>query len=157
MLSRLQRDQIKGVADVAFKLAGGNQACALVSRIARVATFSDYINIGFDDRAVPLDVAVDIDLYNLERGGEPWLLRAAAGLLGFLLFKAPPLSGATGELDALLKSAKETTEAVAAGWAARADGVTTDAECDQVVIEIDQAVVALLEFKAALLAGRGAP
>lgn len=152
MLTALQRAQLKGIADIAFKMAGGNQACALVSRITRLATFSDYINIGMDDRSVPLDVAIDIDGYNVSRGGEPWLLRAAAEAIGHFLIRAPRLDGAASELDGLLKSAKETTEAIASGWAARADGVISPDERSGLIKEIDDAVVALLEFKAALLA-----
>lgn len=152
MLTRLQRDGLKGVADVAFKLAGGNPACALISRITRIATFSDYINISFDDRSVPLDVAVDVDRYNLERGGEPWLIRAAAQLLGFMLVRAPLADAASDDVTGLLAAAKETTEAVAAGWAARADGVYSSEEIREIEKQIDEAVVSLLAFKAAVLA-----
>lgn len=152
MLTRLQRDGLKGVADVAFKLAGGNPACALISRITRVATFSDYINITFDDRSVPLDVAVDVDLYNLERSGEPWLIRAAAQLLGFMLVRAPLTGAAADDVTGLLAAAKETTEAVAAGWAARADGIYSPDEIPKIEKQIDEAVVALLAFKAAVRA-----
>lgn len=152
MLTRLQRDGLKSVANIAFKLAGGNQACALISRISRLATFSDYINLSFDDRSVPLDVAVDVDAYNVERGGEPWLIRAAADLLGFMLVRAPSALAASDDVTGLLAAAKETTEAVAAGWSARSDGVYSPAEVADLEIQIDQAVVALLALKAAIVA-----
>lgn len=155
MLSALERAQLKGVADLAFKMAGGNKACAFISRIQRLATFSDYISIALEDRAVPLDVAIDIDAYNLSRGGEPWLLRAAAELIGHFIIKAPVIGAAGSTLDGLLQSAKETTEAIAAGWAAHADGLITPDEGAELCREIDEAVVAFLGFKAAILAKGG--
>ena len=157
MLTRLQRDELKGIADVAFKKAGGNQACALISRIARVATFSDYVNVAIDDRSVPLDVAIDVDRYNLDRGGEPWLIRAAAGLLGFMLVKAPEAGAQVSDVQGLISSAKESTEAIAAGWAARADGVITAEEQAQVCREFDEAIVAMLAARAAFAAVETSP
>lgn len=156
MLTRLQRDELKGIADIAFKRAGGNLACSTISRIDRVATFSDYVNLEIENRAVPLDVAIDVDAYNLSRpGGRAWLIEAAARFLGFELVRRPAVGAQAAQVDGLIRSAKESAEAISAGWEALADSVVTAKERDEINRQFDQAVVAFLEAKAAFNAGEG--
>ena len=150
MLTRLQRDELKAVADMAFKRAGGNLACSTISRIDRVATFSDYINPEIPNRAVPLDVAIDVDAYNLSRpGGRAWLVEAAARLLGFELVRRPTIAARAAQVDGLIRTARESAEAIAAGWDALADHAVTPAERADINRQFDEAVVAFLEAKAA--------
>src|SRR5690606_1408759 len=114
--------------------------CATISRIDRVATFSDYVNVEIENRSVPLDVAVDVDAYNLSRkGGRAWLIEAAAKLLGFLLVPAPSGSMAQCDMRALCDISTKSAQAVAAFGAARADNVTTPEEARDVRAKIREA------------------
>lgn len=67
---------------------------------------------------------------------------------------ALPRSGvAETQVSALLSIAKESTEVVATGWAALADGVMNKAEARELRRQIGEAVEALLELDARLEVG----
>lgn len=151
MLTQLQRHELKAVADFAFKKAGGNLACSTISRIDRVATFSDYVNVEIDNRSVPLDVAIDVDAYNMTRAaGRPWLIEAAAKILGFLLVPAPTGKMAQCDVKALCDISTESAEAIAAFGMARADNVVTPEEARQVRAKIRDAQIAFAALDARL-------
>lgn len=144
MLTALDRKQLKGVVRLAVREAGGQENCANVSgRIDRAAAFSDYGNPEHDNRHMPIDVAVEIDQFN----GNTRIVGALAHMLGQQL---TPIEADDVETDehALLLTAKESTEAVATIWAAKADGVITRAERAEGTKQIDEAIRALHTLRA---------
>ncbi len=143
MLTSLDRLELMGVTKLAVKEAGGQENAVNVTRITRGATFSDYANPQRPEM-IPLDVAVEIDQFN----GNARLVGKAADMLGCLVFRKPEIAPADTDEHGLLRVAKETTEAIATGWAARADGVVTPDERATELTQIDEAIVALLELRA---------
>lgn len=152
MVSKLERTKLKGVVRLAVKEAGGQENAANVSdRIKRAASFSEYANLELDDRQMPIDVAVEIDSFN----GNHRILAAMAAMVGCFVVPMPGVAAADSTETGLLKVAKESTEAIAAGWAARADGAITANERAAVGKEIDEAIVALMALRARWLEGAG--
>lgn len=144
VLTSLDRKELKGVVRLAVKEAGGQENCANVSgRIDRAAAFSDYANNELDNRHMPIDVAVEIDQFNANAR----IVSAMARMLGYELrpIEADP---ARSDEDALLATAKESTEAVATIWAAKADGIITQAERAEGTKQIDEAIRALHALRA---------
>ena len=80
-------------------------------------------------------------------------IRFLAGLVGCKVVKLPRVGVATTEPNALLSIAKDSTEVLATGWAARADGELSPAEAREMRKQIGEAVEALLELDARLEAG----
>lgn len=143
MLNELQRLEIKGVTRLAVVEAGGQENAANVTRIRRAATFSDYAHADRPD-VIALDVAIELDQFN----GNGRLIGKAADLLGFALFRRPSVALPASDEAGLLACARESTEALAAGWAALADGIRTDAERRHEIQQIDEAIASLLQRRA---------
>jgi hypothetical protein len=79
--------------------------------------------------------------------------RFLAGLADCRLARVPRSGAATTEEQALLSIAKESTEVLATGWAALADGNISTSEARLMRRQISEAVEALLELDARLEAG----
>lgn len=95
---------------------------------------------------LPADVVADLEA----ACGRPVLTAALAELAGCALVPLPAWRAAVSGLDALVAAARETSEAVAAGWAAHSDGVVTPAERETLKRELRDAVAALLALDARL-------
>lgn len=94
------------------------------------------------DYFMPIDVVADLEA----NASEPFITRRLAEMSGYELVKLPVTGAARTDEDGLLNSARETTEAIAEAWKAKADGRVTDDERDAVHRQVREAVVALLEF-----------
>lgn len=150
MLTALDRGEIKGVTKFAVKEAGGQENAANVcARITRPATFSDYANLN-EPTIIALDAAIELDQFNDNTN----LIGKAAEFLGCVIYRKPVTPIAETDEQGLLKVAKESTEAVAAAWGAKADGVITPEERADVTRQFDEAVVALLELRARWTMGK---
>jgi hypothetical protein len=149
MLTDLERRNLKVAVGMAIKLAGGQVNAANVSgRIDRPATFSDYANTTMMDRAMPVDVAVEVDQFN----GKPLILAKMAGMLGFKLVSLPGRQLSASPMGALHRSIKEAGEAIAAIIEVEGYGGKPKPDARQNGIQqIDEAVEALLEAKERLL------
>lgn len=144
MLTSLDRKALKGVVRLAVKEAGGQENAANVSdRITRPAAFSEYANLALDDRHMPIDVAVEIDQFN----GNARIVTALAQLIGHQVIPLDEVLASDSDEAGLLASAKESTEAVATIWAAKADGVITAAERADGTKQINDAIRALLSLR----------
>ncbi len=144
-MNPLFRTELKGVVKLAVVEAGGQENCANVSgRIRRAAAFSDYANAALDDRHIPLDVAVEIDAFN----GNGRILKAAAALLGFVLFRLPEvaLNGASlGKLTG--KAMKECADVFSRLGDMMDDDRITHCELPGFEREVDEAIAKLVRLK----------
>ena len=76
-----------------------------------------------------------------------------AQLAGGMFVPLPEAAPAEADEAGLLKCARESTEALASAWAAKADGVVTPAERADVARHFNDAIAALLEMRARWLMG----
>ena len=156
MLTETERLGLKAVSAEAFTAAGGQEACASIStRIKSHNAFSEYGNPEHPGRYVPVDVALEVDRYNLRRGVKaPLLVRHLAGLLGFDLVMKPTVAKLTSSMSTLTHVAKEGYEAVAA----LADYIdsgnkATATQQRKAIKEIDEAIEALYAARARIAPG----
>jgi hypothetical protein len=151
--------KVKAATIEAIREAGGNKVCAAaVTRIDRVATFSDYGNEAEIKRVIPLDTAVELDAFNMRAGRAPRLIGLAAAELGYFLARAPQAAAAPCDVTGLCRVAKESADAISAMSAAMTDGEITALEARTVLKEIEDAQAAFASLTARLLkvAGEGA-
>lgn len=147
---------VKATTAEAIRDAGGNKVCAAaVTRIDRVATFSDYANEAEFKRVIPLDTAIELDAFNMRAGRAPRFTALAAEQLGFFLARSPRAGDAACDVSALCRVAKESAEAISAMSEAMADGVIMPGEARSVITEIEEAEAAFASFKARLKAIAG--
>lgn len=96
---------------------------------------------------MPIDVVADLEAEAVSRGRRPLLTEMLADLSGFILVAKPEVGSAPSDEEALLRVARETTEALSEGWAAKADGAVTAEERVRVMRQVREAIVALVEFE----------
>ncbi len=97
---------------------------------------------------MPIDIVADLETEAASRGRPPAVTTALAELLGFRLVRMREVLAAESDEQGLLTSAKESTEAIATAWAAKADGRITPDERAEVLKQFDEALVALEELRA---------
>lgn len=100
---------------------------------------------------LPADVVADLEA----ACGRPVVTAALAELSGCALVPLPAFREAESDMEALVTAARESTEAVAAAWAALSDGVVTPAERRTLRREVREAVAALMALDARLEDGEG--
>ncbi len=98
---------------------------------------------------MPADVVADLEALC----GKPYVTEALAEIQGFGLEALPNTSRSVVDIEVLVTVAKETTEAVAAGWAARSKGQLNAADRTSLHREIREAMDALRTFDAAVMGG----
>lgn len=152
-MNPLFRRELKGVVKLAVVEAGGQENCANISsRIRRPAAFSDYANLAVEERHIPLDVAVELDAFN----GNGRLIRAAAGLLGFVLVRLPEVARGVTHLGRVTAQAmKECSDVFSRLAEALDDGHIDDAEMAGLEREIDEAIEKLVKLKMQVRAEAG--
>lgn len=142
-LSDLQRRNLKSWVRTAVECAGGQVNAANVSgRIDRPESFSDYGNAEQPARHCPIDVAVDIDLFN----GDPIITRHMAELLGYGLVKLPTPHTRGAVMGALARSIKEAADSISALSDVSADGhEKCTKHIDRAIREVEESIIASLE------------
>lgn len=145
-LSDEDRLAVKTTTDLSVEAAGGQENCAEVSgRVKRAAAYSDYRNPAIRDRVVPLDVAAELDRFNLRRGHPAHHLMHLARLCGFELVPRARPASAQMSMSAVVHVVKESHEAVDAFIAAEAAGPVLSREQRRAFLqEIDQGIEAFL-------------
>lgn len=106
-----------------------------------------------DETFMPIDIVADLEAEAVSRGRRALVTETLAELSGHRLVRIDAAGLPGRDEAALLKSAKETTEALSDAWAAIADGRKTREECRQVTRQFDEAISALLEARELFLGG----
>lgn len=134
---------------------GGQEALASVSgRIRRAAAFSDYGNEDIPDRHMPIDVAVEVDLYN----GRPLILTAMAKLLGCIVVSMPNVVLTGTKLGRLTGEAmRETGEVFSELGDILDDGKVTSDEVPGFENHVDDAIAKLVALKLQVRREAGLP
>lgn len=140
---------IKAATRRLVKACGGQESCALIDGINdRHQHFSEVglVSEKFESKFLRLDhvALLEADC------GEPEVTRELARATGHKLVKLPRAMAAEAPVPALLSIAKESTEVVATGWDALADGKITASERAVLRKQIADALEALLELDARL-------
>jgi hypothetical protein len=138
------RERLKGATDRAIKRAGGVSALAALTRV-EAAALSKY-KAGHEPAFMPLDVAADADM----AAGSPVILAALASIEGYAI---APLSGDTASAvtPAMVGHLIRETGDVSAGvLEAMADGRLSRNERQAIAAEIDEALAALWQLRAAM-------
>jgi hypothetical protein len=145
MLSDLERRALKNVVGHAVKLAGGQEnAVNVTSRISRAAAFSDYANAALEDRHCPIDVAIELDQFNVE----PLILKTMARMTGQALIPLPRITASDTPLGRITGEAmKEVSDVFGTLGRQLEDGTLSAIEGPFLEREIDEAVEKLLALK----------
>lgn len=154
-LPRRDYDRLKlGTVDL-VDVCGGARRAEQHTRVSH-QQLGSYLSSDekFTGTFMPIDIVADLEADAAARGHRPLVTEILAELAGYRLIRMPQVLAAETDEQGLLKVAKETTEAIATGWAARADGRVTEAERAEEITQIDEAVVALLELRERLLGDR---
>lgn len=139
------RRRLKAATERAIKRAGGGTLFSVQTRVEPQA-LSKYKALQEDDTFMPIDVAVDCDMFT----GAPIILSAMASSLGYSIAPCmPERVKYTPELVGTL--IRETGEVSAVILEAMSDGILTEAERSTIAKEIDQATMALWRLRASLL------
>ncbi len=136
-------ERLKGATRRAVKRAGGVTALAALTRV-EAAALSKY---GADHEAgfMPLDVAADADM----AAGQPIILAALASIEGYAI---SPLKDAAGSVTPAMVGhlIRETGDVSAVVLEAMADGTLTPNERQAIAVEIDEALNAMWQLRAAI-------
>lgn len=143
--------KVKAATARAIADAGGNKVCAAaVTRIERVATFSDYANEAEIKRVIPLDTAIELDAFNSRAGKPPQLIALAAAELGHVLIRLPQASGMNCIIEGSGELATRLGQVMAEVGAALADGEIDAREARAILGKIDRLIVAAHSFAQAV-------
>lgn len=137
------RDRIKAATARAIDRAGGGTVLAAQTRV-EPAALSRY-KAPQEDGFMPVDVALDADM----AAGAPIVLSAMAAIEGYALtpFAASPGPLCNGIVGTLIR---ETGEVSAVVLDAMADGKLTPAERNAIEKELDEAMAAMWQLRAAV-------
>lgn len=140
------RAMLKAASDRAIRRAGGGAVFAGRTRVL-AAALSRY-KADHEDAFMPIDVAVDADM----AAGQPIILAAIAALEGYAITPLTAPGRAAPTLSAGLVGVliRETGEVSAAVLEALADDHLSPAERKAIEKELDEALAALWQLRAAL-------
>ncbi|WP_127142866.1 phage regulatory CII family protein [Pelagibacterium montanilacus] len=149
--------KVKAATAESITDAGGNKVCAAaVTRIDRVATFSDYANDAEIKRVIALDTAVELDAFNMRAGRAPRLIALAARELDHFLVPMPRAGKGSALLTRLSAEAMRKVSQVFAdlGAALENDGYISLAEDEQLHEAIAEAHAVLAALDEQITADR---
>jgi len=138
------RERIKAATGRGIERAGGGTSFATQTRVEPSA-LSKYKAPHEDGHFMPIDVALDCDL----AAGAPTILAAMASIQGY---KIMPIVDAPAHLCSGLvgRIIRETGELSAVVLDAMSDGHLTPAEKQRIEKELDEAIKAMWELRAAV-------
>lgn len=151
-LSDDQRNTLKSFVRAAVKASGGQEnARNVTGRVTRAASFSDYGNAAHFNRHMPIDIAVEVDMFN----GDPSITRAMAELQGFALIPMPGGKLKGSVLGSLARAVKEAAESISVlSEALSFGGKLLPHLRERAIREVEEAIVAAYEVLARLKAMR---